>query len=529
MMTEAMSTEGASPIKIPKTIIMREAVTQTDFDWDASNELSIHVPAAQSPHVVPLQELDQLSPVEKLNTEEPVENMGLERSTKKEKGKSGGSRRQSRRHQDQTTMTPTNACTDTSIHEDLAPKETTTKSECQDRITRRSKRLSTQEANRESPKTMNSSSMEELPASNDVSAVKSATRSNGGKRGKKRKSGVIPKDKSMPSRDTSSKQLRRSRRTTAPPERLGIDDNEMETQPLKIVEKSHSAKKEPSTTFSNLSGHDESCIQPRRSRRTAAPPERLGVYDNEAENLPTDTVEASRSPKKEAKATGISPHIDEDGWNQRELALLRDAHQRVEPTSQLFWEQVSAEVESKSASECREKWFSLAKTPMLQSKKGKRVLSPKGGTPIGAVDDIFNATPMKALFQLPAKNKNDTTKERGGPASFLLNMDFGSAIKVSKPQTDCSSGGPSPANRGYKTYINRVKRDIKKSNKRPNKNIPHMRKRQITFWDSEGDAAIKGQLSPGGTVRVCVEAGLHDEDGCFSSEEDECGTIETTF
>jgi hypothetical protein len=197
-------------------------------------------------------------------------------------------------------------------------------------------------------------------------------------------------------------------------------------------------------------------------------------------------------------------------WTEREVVLLREAHKEIDPKSVSFWEEASEMVGAKSSEECREKWFSSVKTPIMPTRKIKKQQAPKFPA-VYADDDIFNATPMKALFQTDSLDESVLLFEGIGG---LSNLDIGSAIKVGNASVSSSGHAPIHPQRGYKTYIKAMKRGvrIKKGDRPPRARKAAKARKNLSERDGEGDFEVKGRLSPGGTLRVNTQSDRDTED-----------------
>lgn len=79
-------------------------------------------------------------------------------------------------------------------------------------------------------------------------------------------------------------------------------------------------------------------------------------------------------------------------WDCAELEALRHAHANTNPMSVGFWRDVATMVRSKSAEECRDKWFSMAGTP---TRNINVKTTSCGNTNSDGEDDIFNSTPIR--------------------------------------------------------------------------------------------------------------------------------------
>ena len=313
---------------------------------------------------------------------------------------------------------------------------------------------------------------------------------------------------------------------------------------LDTIQSSGCAQMEPDDQYTPTADDMETKIL--RSKRDDARLDRPGIFVDsggscipsmvpKAVHLPVrgDRMMIAEASKKliAKQASMISSSTKNGGsserWHEHELHLLCKAHQEVDPKSDAFWEDVADHVGTKTSSECRERWFSFVETPAPPARKPKKTAVRKAAT--GNEDDIFDATPMKAIFHLP---------ETCGHAFDIGNLraleqfGIGSAIKVSNDAcTDLSNNSPLLlAKYGYKTYIKNVKRDMNAS---ASYRLPRMpgakaKKKNLSFKDVEGDFEVNGRLSPGGTLRVntdCesgqVEDAAGDDHNLFLSDDEE--------
>ena len=228
---------------------------------------------------------------------------------------------------------------------------------------------------------------------------------------------------------------------------------------------------------------------------------------------------------------------ENDPWTQSDLRILHKAHRTVDPMSFSFWEDVAEIVGQKSAMECREKWFSLAKTPEpKQSKKKKQdkdKIIPTTENPHIVDDDIFNSTPMRSAFGI-GENVDPSAigfEELGD----ISKMNVGSAIKIHKLNHNDNRIPPSnnepiayPHGYGYKTYLQNLGRsmrqkDTKKKSKTcesPNR-PPLQLGKKLAEHVHEGDVEVKCRLSPGGTLQVDTFGDTDREDYLDDDEADD--------
>jgi hypothetical protein len=298
----------------------------------------------------------------------------------------------------------------------------------------------------------------------------------------------------------------------------------------------------------------------RRSRRTVNRPDRLGSYTEKIQDgiFPckkhesnTQTIfemkeRSSLSSKKSLgpaeKKDGSNRHEQEktssgqDGtglieipWVDNELDLLREAYKEVDPKSFSFWQEVSELVGTRPEIECQEKWFSLVKTPNVRAQKSKKAHSAIEPPMTPNDDDIFNATPMKFLFS----ETTDEPEESFHNLQFLSNLSLGSAIKVDRQSTEYQPP-EMPSQRGYKTYITNMRRNVLKRNmsrkpKAPKISNPKTGK-NVRERAGEGDIELNGRLSPGGTLHVKSNGFEDINDGYTdTSFEDEIDPIDALY
>eukprot|EP00980_Cylindrotheca_fusiformis_P026429 scaffold16150_cov112-Cylindrotheca_fusiformis.AAC.8 len=278
----------------------------------------------------------------------------------------------------------------------------------------------------------------------------------------------------------------------------------------------------------------------RRSSRNRNNPDRFGTYASEElygneKSMPASTQAVQTSKPASSQAVESQPSTksteqnktltlnqgakeqDDRPWQDYEVTLLREAHNEVDPTSFSFWEEVSELIGTRTTVECREKWFSLVKTPKVKAPKSKK--NPREqATRTPNDDDIFNATPMKAMFS----TNNDELDQAFGGLQFLSNLNVGSAVKVDRAPTDNSS---LPSQRGYKTYISNMRRNVLKADKRRKPRIPKMAlsksTKNVRERAAEGDIELDGRLSPGGTIHVKSNGDEGSISDATTSEEDE--------
>jgi len=242
---------------------------------------------------------------------------------------------------------------------------------------------------------------------------------------------------------------------------------------------------------------------------------------------------AERKPLVAKRNVDATVAYSGDDWTAEQLDQLSAAMGSVEPTSASFWHDVASLVDERTESECRFKWFSIAKTPM--PKLTKRSCAKKGAIRelSDDEDDIFNSSPMRGFF---VPDGNDDSDENN--AAVFMNHDVGSAIKMGAKTSAVASNNNSSTRKrvepnfrpkaGYKMYLQNLKRDVA----RAQKEVPS-RKGQSklsgrgprtlseTVYDSDVDVNVR--LTPGGTLKVKSQYEEDDDDfwGAEYDAEDE--------
>jgi hypothetical protein len=312
--------------------------------------------------------------------------------------------------------------------------------------------------------------------------------------------------------------LRRTTRNAVRPQRLGVYVN---------GERSEDNLEDTSTPVENKMRNQKKCIAEK---------------NEESDTNPSPLRATKKRRKSEGEKTSTQAKCDERSrpcpqdttngntqWTDSEVRLLRKAHQKIDPKSVSFWQDLSELLDARSSVECREKWFSLVKTPVVPSRKRPRRSSAGVAGPASSDDDMFNATPMKNMF---AFNNLEQPADAAvlGQIGNLSNLTLGSAIKV---REDSHHGGGSSSSqlvlqnnprKGYKTFIKAMKRGVRrKSTGRPPKALKATKAgKSLAERVGKGDVEVKCQLSPGGTLRVTTRSDRDDEDNYLDHDgEDE--------
>ena len=350
-----------------------------------------------------------------------------------------------------------------------------------------------------------------------------------------------------------TKKLRRSKRRSIQPDRLSMSTDD--DSPERANKPRRSKRRSIQPDRLSMSPDDDSVrVEPkklRKSKRRSIRPDRLSMSpDNntkrrdscgstKSEPSKCGGIRKTQSKKKknakkskvrisDAPATSITVHQrpqqaatvnivdaaqgkEEEKWTDEETSRLRQGHKEIDPKSSSFWEEIADIVGGKSASQCREKWFSFVKTPVVRTRKASKNVAamPTPGIP-GGDDDIFDATPMRALFGA------ETSDENFGLFGSMENMadfGFGSAIKVAEKSVVKTTTQHQPRN-GYKTYLKTMKREVNKGGTKKSSKGSRKTKscKNVSAKAGEGEVELSGRMTPGGTLRVSSKCNEEDYD-----------------
>jgi hypothetical protein len=204
-----------------------------------------------------------------------------------------------------------------------------------------------------------------------------------------------------------------------------------------------------------------------------------------------------------------------------------------------FWDDVAARMpqRDKTAHECREKWFSLVKTPKPRTREnGKRnrddlLLAQKAGDRRREEeDDVFNSTPLRQGEQ------PTDCYEQQLPAGLDL-LSLGEERMDVEPASDDERLEPSHnlpvAKPGFKSYLQGMRRDLNRSRKnhKPDqrsktKKDDAARLRKATYLREnfqDEDVKMKAELTPGGTLKIHGAEQEVDEDDFWGLYADDFG------
>lgn len=229
------------------------------------------------------------------------------------------------------------------------------------------------------------------------------------------------------------------------------------------------------------------------------------------------------------KDIGVSHSINdspEDGqWSSNDVSILRNAQSNIDPTSASYWEEIAALVHGKSASECREKWFSLVATPRGRPPKEIKNHTASISNTDASIDDscdeeddLFHSTPMReALLEA----QHDTFAKNLHQSSF-----FGSSFGLSPciPTSDIMNQAPGTAclndrRMGYKTYVDKLRKDLNPVQNKAKKSTQRKPQKDCTI--AHLSSGNWGKIMADGSVKLTIQEESEEEMDDFFDEEDE--------
>ncbi|KAL7482564.1 hypothetical protein ACHAW6_008243 [Cyclotella cf. meneghiniana] len=238
------------------------------------------------------------------------------------------------------------------------------------------------------------------------------------------------------------------------------------------------------------------------------------------------------APKQEMDTNQtLSSSLNDGQWSSEEVSMLRNAQNNIDPTISSYWEEVSSLLGGKSASECREKWFSLVATPKGRphngNKKDQLRCSSSNSKPVNdesifeEEDDLFQSTPWRGAFldvqddSIAAKLSQSTTFRTSLGLSPCLQS---TTVKNSFLSQQVESA-LNERRKGYKTYIDNLRKDLNSLQKNS--------KKGTTQKAANGQRSVYlecgawGKLSTDGTVHISMKEESEDEVDDYFDEEEE--------
>lgn len=229
-----------------------------------------------------------------------------------------------------------------------------------------------------------------------------------------------------------------------------------------------------------------------------------------------------------AKPSSSSPH-EADLWSNEEVSVLRNAQSSIDPTLTSYWEEIAALVDGRSASQCREKWFSLIATPKGRPpKENKKQPFRQPASKLNSnanedfcddEDDLFQSTPMReASFNssndLLTKNLNKSSLFK---TSFGLSPCVAAAVEKQAPGT----ASLNDRRTGYKTYLDKLRKDLNNPSQRNTKKTAQ-NKTLKGYTTAQLDSGKWDKLMTDGSFALTVreESDDEEEDDFFEEGED---------
>lgn len=221
-------------------------------------------------------------------------------------------------------------------------------------------------------------------------------------------------------------------------------------------------------------------------------------------------------------------------WDELSVKQLLKAHKETDPKCVLFWHDIASKVYNKSADQCRDKWFSLVKTPKLRRKKTIQQATPPDQHNSDDYDDIFNSTPLRNASKLILSwgKASSRRKSRSSSDNFLdLLLSSSPVIKSKKSnesekRSDTTKPSPLHFRKMTKCYVKKVRAGFidLKTKKKPSY-VKASKKNQQCLSEAidAGDVHMNGFLSPNGTVTIDAPE-EHEVQGYYipSDNENEC-------
>jgi hypothetical protein len=317
--------------------------------------------------------------------------------------------------------------------------------------------------------------------------------------------------------------MRRSARESKPTDRFTVDtwhDNDREVADRKVRFTNHNAD---DLSPDELTGEDDS-----------DPTYSLTERDESATIHELDKHDPS--PLQTRQDIGASPALpcsSNDGqWSSEEVSMLRNAQNSIDPTISSYWEEVSGLLGGKSASECREKWFSLVATPKGRPQKGNKkdhlLCSSSNSKRVNdeslfeEEDDLFQSTPWRGTI-LDVQN-DSLAKKISQSSTFRTSFGLSPCLQSTTVTKSFLSHQDESAlkdrRKGYKTYIDNLRKDLNSLQKNSKKRTTHKTANGQSSVHLE--CGVWGKLSTDGSVHISTKEESEDElDDYFDEEEED--------
>ena len=224
---------------------------------------------------------------------------------------------------------------------------------------------------------------------------------------------------------------------------------------------------------------------------------------------------------------------DEPDWSSDEISLLKTAYRLANALSRTFWVDVAAQIAGRTPAGCRQKWFSLVKTPPRKVYGNKKSSFNMPVTFDNSDDDSEEDNEEDILDSAPTGNAAAASKSNHAFAG--LDIGAGSPIRFNKtklveaPPIDEEDEemevGDIREKPGYVSYIRACQKKIRMAKRQGHgkKNQAKKNKKalsKVAEHYGDGDVAVNGNLSPGGTLRVQTLYEEEDENIVFRDDDD---------
>lgn len=324
--------------------------------------------------------------------------------------------------------------------------------------------------------------------------------------------------------------IRRSARESKPTDRFTVDtwnDNDREGAGRKVRFTNNDAddlSPDEPTGEDELLGEDNSDLTSSLTERHES------VTTHEPCSDKQDPLPLAPMQEMDTNQT-LSSSFNDGQWSSEEVSMLRNAQNSIDPTISSYWEEVSSLLGGKSASECREKWFSLVATPkgrpQKDNKKDQLRCSSSDSKPVNdesifeEEDDLFQSTPWRGAL-LDVENDSIATKLSQSTTfrtSFGLSPCLQSTTVKNSLLSHQDESALNDRRKGYKTYIDNLRKDLNSLQKNS--------KKGTTQKAANGQRSVYlecgawGKLSTDGTVHISMKEESEDEVDDYFDEEEE--------
>lgn len=317
-----------------------------------------------------------------------------------------------------------------------------------------------------------------------------------------------PAPRASKAKSPAKEGIRRSARESKVTDRLTVSWNDSEKRTFRF------------TNNNTFSSSDES-----EGESDAKPLVHLLVDEKTNINAPGGNPKSMQA--KRVAHTKLSPPTSlEDGqWSNEETSILRHAQSTVDPTLTNYWEEVAALV-GKSATDCQQKWFSMVATPRGRPMKENKIQQQQrptandhdaGEDSCDDEDDLFQSTPMReALIEV----QNDALSRNLNQSSlFGKSFDLSPCLQAAAAYQPPGTTSLNDRRTGYKTYIDKLRKDLNPSQPKTKKVAQHKALKGYTTAHLESGGW--GKMMADGSLKLTIQEESEDEDDFFDEEDEE--------